>query len=55
MPEFILHANIADYKELLAAETDPRKVAMIRRLLVEEEAKLADWQAKNPKAKARES
>jgi hypothetical protein len=54
MPDFILHANIAYYKELLAAEIDPRKGAMICCLLAEEEAKLADWQAENPKARAAE-
>jgi hypothetical protein len=51
---YVGHANIAYYKELLAAEIDPRKVAMIRRLLAKEEAKLADWQAENPKARAAE-
>ena len=54
MPDFIFHANIAHYKELLATETDARKIAMLRKLLAEEEAKLADWHAKNPRPKAAE-
>jgi len=51
MADFIFRANIAHYKELLATETDARKIATLRKLLVEEEAKLADWHAKNAKAK----
>jgi hypothetical protein len=50
MPDFIFQANIARYKELLAAETDARKIATLRRLLVEEEANYDEWRAKNPKA-----
>jgi hypothetical protein len=52
--DFIFLANIAHYKELLATETDARKIAMIRRLLEEEEHKLTEWQAKNPRPKAAE-
>ena len=52
MPDFIFQMNIAHYKELLAAETDARKIATLRKLLAEEEAKLADWHAQNPKSKA---
>ena len=42
MPDFIFQANIAHYKELLANETDARKIATLRKLLHEEEAKLAE-------------
>lgn len=52
MPEFIFQANIAHYKELLATETDARKIATLRKLLSEEEAKLVEWRAKNPKSNA---
>lgn len=54
MADFIFQANIAHYKELLATETDARRIATIRRLLAEEEAKLAEWRAQNPGAKAAE-
>lgn len=49
MPDFIIQANIARYKELLAGATDARKIAMLQKLLVKEEAKLAYWHADNPK------
>jgi hypothetical protein len=54
MADFIFHANIAHYRKLLASETDARKIAMLRRLLAEENAKLADWHDKNPKPSAAE-
>jgi hypothetical protein len=54
MPNFIYEANIAHYKELLAVETDARKIAMIRNLLAEEEQKLRDWQTRNPRSRAAE-
>ena len=54
MPDFIFQANIAHYKELLATETDARKIAMLHRLLTEEEVKLAEWHRKNPKSNAAE-
>jgi len=54
MADFIFQANIAHYKELLATETDARRIATIRGLLAEEEAKLAEWRAQNPEAKAAE-
>ena len=41
MPDFVFEANIAHYKNLLASETDARKLATLRRMLTEEEAKLA--------------
>jgi hypothetical protein len=50
MSDFMFTANIAHFKELLATETDARKIATLHKLLAEEEAKLADWRAKNPKA-----
>jgi hypothetical protein len=52
MPDFIIEANIAHYKELLATETDARKIAMIRKLLAEEEARLADFHGKSLGSKA---
>jgi hypothetical protein len=42
MANFIFEANIAHYKELLASETDAGKIAMIQKLLAEEEAKFAE-------------
>ena len=54
MPEFIFQANIAHYRDLLATETDAQRIATIRRLLEEEERKLAEWQAKNPRLKSAE-
>ena len=47
MSNFIFEANMANYEKLLATETDPKKIAMVRKLLAEEEAKLSDWRAKN--------
>jgi hypothetical protein len=49
MADFIFRANITHYAELLATETDARKIAMLHQLLAEEEAKLAHWHAKNSK------
>ena len=49
MADFVIRANIAHYKELLVAETNSRKIETLRKLLAEEEAKLAEWQAKNQK------
>ena len=54
MPDFVFTANIAHYKEMLATETDARKIAMLRKLLAEEEAKLAAWHTQNPRPKAAE-
>jgi len=54
MASFIFEANIANYKELLASETDAEKIAMVHKLLAEEEAKFAEWRAKNPNPKAAE-
>jgi hypothetical protein len=39
--EWIAQANINHFKSLLRTENDPNKLAMIKRLLAEEEAKLA--------------
>jgi hypothetical protein len=52
MTDFIIRANIANYEKLLAMETDGPKIAMLRKLLAEEEAKLAAWHAHYPKSKA---
>lgn len=41
MPEEIAKANIEHFKRLLETETEPKKRAMIERLLAEEESKLA--------------
>jgi len=51
VPDFVFKANIAHFKELLAAETDAPKIAALRKLLADEEAKYADWRAKNPEPK----
>jgi len=51
VPDFIFEANIAHYKELLARETDPTKLEMLRGLLAEEEVKLAQYRARNPREK----
>lgn len=48
MPRFIFDANIAHYKERVSLETDPKTLVMLRGLLAEEEAKLADYNARNP-------
>jgi hypothetical protein len=49
VPWFVFEANIAHYRERLARETDPKVIAMLQKLLAEEEAKLADYHAKNPR------
>jgi succinate dehydrogenase flavin-adding protein (antitoxin of CptAB toxin-antitoxin module) len=54
MPDFIFKANVDRYRRLLASETDARKIATLRKLLEEEEAKLASWLASNPPPKASE-
>ena len=54
MADFIFDANIAHYRDLLATETDARKIATIRTLLAEEQAKLADFHSKKPRPKAAE-
>ncbi len=55
MANFIFETNIAHYKKLLATEeTDARKIDMLHKLLAEEEAKFADWRAKNPNSDAAE-
>ena len=51
MSWFIFESNIAHFRELLAGETDARKVAMLHKLLAEEEHKYTEWRAKNPGAK----
>jgi hypothetical protein len=49
---WLIHkSNIAHYKERVAVETDPQKIAMVRS---EEEAKLAKYYAKNRPPKVSE-
>jgi hypothetical protein len=45
MPDFVFRANIAHFENLLVSETDPKKIAVLRKLLAEEKAKLADFHA----------
>jgi hypothetical protein len=54
LADFLFHANIEHYKERLAFETDGKTIEMLHKLLAEEEAKLREWQAKNPKPNAAE-
>jgi hypothetical protein len=49
MDRWIAEHNIADFREQLATETDPVKREMIRRLLENEEAKLAMLLTDRPK------
>jgi hypothetical protein len=51
MADFVLEANISRYRDRLARETDPKTIATVRKLLSEEEAKLAAWRAQNPELK----
>jgi hypothetical protein len=48
MPTFIFEENIAHFKKLLEAETDPMKLERLRNLLREEEAKLEEYKARHP-------
>jgi hypothetical protein len=52
MANFIFEANIAHYRELLATETDARKIATLHKLLAEEQTKLADFHSKRPGSNA---
>ncbi|MCC8980578.1 hypothetical protein [Bradyrhizobium acaciae] len=54
MADFVFRANIAHYKELLETETDARKIETLRKLLAEEEGKLAQWLAQNRKPPGKE-
>jgi hypothetical protein len=54
MADFIFEANIAHYRELLASETDASRIATLHKLLAEEQTKLAEWRARNPKPTAAE-
>jgi hypothetical protein len=40
MQIYVARLNIEHFRQLLAAEADPKKLELIRRLLAEEEAKL---------------
>ncbi len=48
MPEEIAKANIDHFKKLLETETDPKKRAVIERLLAEEELKVATLRSAQP-------
>jgi hypothetical protein len=50
MPSFIFEANIAHFEEQLAKETDPEKIATLRKLLSDEEARLAEYNRQNPRS-----
>jgi hypothetical protein len=52
MADYVFLANIEHYKHLLATEPDQQRIAIIRQLLAEEETKLADFRAKNPRTKS---
>jgi hypothetical protein len=52
MPWFVFEANIAHHKQILAEETDPKKLATLRKLLAEEEAKLAAYNKQHPRDSA---
>lgn len=54
MADFIFKANIAHYENLIAVESDARKLTMLRKLLSEEEAKYTEWRKQNPSPKAAE-
>ena len=54
MQDFIFEANIADDKKLLATEMDDSKIAMLRKLLTEEKAKLTDFHSKKQRSNAAE-
>jgi hypothetical protein len=45
----VAHLNIEHYKRLLAAETDESKRKTLKKLLAEEEAKLASVQPNGPR------
>jgi hypothetical protein len=46
----VAHLNVEHYRRLLATETDEDKRKTLKRLLAEEEAKLASIQQKNADA-----
>jgi hypothetical protein len=54
MPDFIFRANIAHFANLLVNETDPKKISVIRKLLADEKAKLADFHASRRRSDAAE-
>jgi hypothetical protein len=41
MQIYVARLNVELFRQLIAAETDPKKLDLLRRLLAEEEAKLA--------------
>jgi hypothetical protein len=46
MQKFIFEANIAHFKRQIDQETDPKRLQTLHRLLADEEAKLADHDAR---------
>ena len=40
MQIYVARLNIDHFRQLIAAETDPKKLILLRRLLADEEAKL---------------
>lgn len=55
MVNFIYDSNIAHFKECLAGEDDPEKARVLKKLLAEEKAKLADWRAQKTNRSTRQS
>ncbi len=49
MPDFVFRANIAHFKNRLITATDPEQITLLRKLLAEEEEKLAQWYADRQK------
>ena len=46
MQIYVARLNIEHFRRLIAGETDPKKLEILRRLLAEEEAKLAQLLAR---------
>jgi hypothetical protein len=46
MQKFIFEANIAHFKTQIDQETDPKRLQTLRGLLADEEAKLAEYDAR---------
>jgi len=47
MQKFVFEANIAHFKRQIDQETDPKRLQTLRGLLADEEAKLADHDARH--------
>ena len=48
MQIYVARLNVEHFRQLIAAETDPKKPDLLRRLLAEEEAKLGRLLAPGP-------